>query len=182
MRPGRENRGYDLRQNDQSPIRTIAAIIVFFIGSLFAGLGRGYAEAGFVQPAEIFERAIRNTSTNTYVVFVTIVNDRTGEAHSACIAAPLLLGAIHREYDLKYDASSIEKAIEIALANPSRQFHFSKQVAIDNIPMPGKETGMYLQNQLRYQFRLREACVLVRQGKSVFLADLTGQVSLDHTK
>jgi hypothetical protein len=174
MLPDQESRRYCLRENDRSLIRS-AAVIVFFIGALFVSQGRAYAEADFVQSATTFEKAIRNRSTHTYVIFATIVDDRTGEAHSACIPAPLFLGAIHREYDLKYDAPSIEKAIEIALANPTREFHFSKQAAIDNIPLPGKETPTHLER------RLREACVLVRQGESVFLADITGQVGVDRT-
>jgi hypothetical protein len=175
-----------LRQSDQRLIRAIAAT-AFLIGALFVNFGRGYA-ADFFQPSEIFEKAIRNRSTHTYIIFATIINDRTGETHSACIAAPLLRGAIHREFDLKYDAPSMEKVVEIALANQTREFHFSKQAAIDNIPLPLPENVIdnlpLPEKEIRrhLQLRLREACVLVRQGKSVFLADLTGQVSVDQTK
>jgi hypothetical protein len=175
-----------LRQCVQRLIRAIATT-AFLIGALFVNFGRGYA-ADFFQPSEIFEKAIRNRSTHAYIIFATIINERTGETRSECIAASLLRGAIHKEYDLKYDAPSIEKAIEIALANQTREFHFSKQAAtdniplslpentIDNLPLPEREARRHL------QLRLKEACVLVRQGKSVFLADMTGQVSVDRTK
>ena len=136
----------------------------------------------FHQSSAIFEKAIRNKSTHSFIVFATIVNDMTGEIHTQCIPAFLLLGAIHREYDLSYDTASIEKAIKIALENPNREFHFSKQAAINNIPLSGNETENHLQDQLQFQLRLKEACALIREGKSVFLADLTGQVSVDRTK
>jgi hypothetical protein len=197
-------RSIRLRRNDQSLFRTIVAFTAFLVGPLFVSFDRGHAEDGVVQSPEkyekaihhsldreraetelarlSFEKAIRIQSTHTYVVFVTIVNDNTGEKHSACIAARLLLGAIHKEYDLKYDASSMEKVIQIALANPSREFHFSKQAAIDNMPLPGKEKGGHLEDQRQYQRRLQQACALVREGNLVFLADITGQVSIDRTR
>jgi hypothetical protein len=169
-----------LRKNDRSLIRATTTIAVILIGILCSALGR--AEAEFRQSSETFEKAIRNNSTHTYVVLATIVDDLTGESHTQCIAAPFLLGAIHREYDLSHDAASIEKAIRIALANPTHEFHFSKQAAIDNIPLSGKETGSHLENQRKYQLRLQEACVLIRQEESVFLADITGKVSIDRSK
>jgi len=76
----------------------------------------------------------------------------------------------------------MEKAVQIALANPSREFHFSKQAAIDNIPLSGKEKGDHLEDRRQYQRRLQQACVLVRGGNLVFLADITGQISVDRTK
>jgi hypothetical protein len=105
-----------------------------------------------------------------YIIFATVVNDQTGETRSDCMQAPFLLGAIHREYDLKYDAPSRDKAIQIVLANPSRVFHFSNQAAIDKLPS--------LTEQRNQQFN-REACALVRQGKSVFLMDATGSVAVN---
>jgi hypothetical protein len=142
-----------LCQNHRSLIRTAGAITVFLI-STFVDLSRGYAQADFVQPSETFEKAIRNKSMHRFVVYATIVNDVTGEIRTQCIPASLLLGAIHKEYDLSHDAASIEKTIKIALENPTREFHFSKQAAIDNIPLSGKETENHLQDQLQFQLRL----------------------------
>jgi hypothetical protein len=53
------------------------------------------------------------------------------------MAANLLIGAIDREYGLDYGVVSIEKATAIALQTSPRVFHFSKQVAIDNLPTLG---------------------------------------------
>ena len=53
-----------------------------------------------VQPQPAFDAALRDTSTSPQFVAVTVVNDESGETISGCIAASLLLGAIHREYDL----------------------------------------------------------------------------------
>jgi hypothetical protein len=95
------------------------------------------------------------------------VNDNTGETQTECMPANLLRGAIHREYNLDFDAASIEKVIQIALANSSRVFHFSKQSAIDNIP---SKKGMK-----NYQ----EACPLIKQGKSAYFTDIGWQVRVD---
>jgi hypothetical protein len=58
--------------------RLIAWIAMLFVASsAFAGDGR--VEPEFVQPQANFEKAIRNESTMTYIVFATVVNDRTGE-------------------------------------------------------------------------------------------------------
>jgi hypothetical protein len=137
----------------------VAAIL-----AAFALASNGRAETEFVQPRAHFEKAIRDMSTSNYVIFATFVNDKTGEAHTDCIDGALLVGALVRENDLGHDVESMEKAREIALANPSRVFHFSKQAAIDNIPLFGRYAERFLS-------RYRDACILVKQGRSVFLGD-----------
>jgi hypothetical protein len=153
--------------------RSIGSIVLllaaFLVGEIFIFASRGNAESEFVQSPAHFEKAIRNTSTSTYIVLVTIVNDKTGEALAECMPAPFLRGAIHSQYDLKYDASSAEKAIQIALANPFRVFHFSKQAAIDLV------SSFAGDHRLRYQ----KACALVRRGQSVFLTDRAGLIRTD---
>jgi hypothetical protein len=153
-------------------IRAVTFVSVFLSGALFVLAGLVHAEPEFVQSQANFEKAIRDKSTSLYLIFVTVVNDDSGEVHTECFPAPFLLGAIRKEYDLNYDAGSIEKAIQIAFANPSRVFHFSKQAAIDNVPSFTKDANVF---RLRYQ----EACALVKEGKSVFLSDRGGQVRVD---
>jgi hypothetical protein len=127
------------------------------------------AAAEFVQSEEHFERAIRNRSTRHYVVYVTIVNDNTAAAYTGCHSAGFLIGAIYREHnDRDSDSFSWEAAIRTALANSSHVFHFSRKEAIDNLPLDERQLQHY-----------REACELVRQGKSVFFADLTGELRID---
>jgi hypothetical protein len=156
--------------------RRVAAALTVAIAAaaLVAPAGDGHAEPEFVQPRAIFEKAVRNTSTQTYVAFATVVNDRTGESRTECMAANLLMGAIHREYDLDYSVSSQEKAIQIALQTSPRVFHFAKQAAIDNLPSLGDGPSAK-----RWRDKYQKTCPLVREGRSVFLADLTGQVGID---
>jgi hypothetical protein len=157
----------DLSGSGNGSTRPVSLIATFFAVTLIVFASALHAEPEFVQSQANFEKATRNRSTVTYIVFVTVVNDITGEAQTECMSAHLLLGAIHREYNLDYDASSIEKAIQIALANSSRIFHFSKQAAIDNIPS---------KRQIKdYQ----EACPLVKQGKSTYFTDHGWQVRVD---
>jgi len=140
---------------------------IFLIALLFAGNVR--ADSEFVQPQAVFEKAIRNTSTNKYIVYVTAVDDNTGERTSGCVEAALLRTAILWENDLGSGPSSLKRAIQIALDNPSHVFHFSKRAAIHNVPL----------DEIAQQQKFRDACVLVKQGRSVFLADLTAEVLVD---
>jgi hypothetical protein len=146
--------------------------MLFVASSAFAGDGR--VEPEFVQPQANFEKAIRNRSTMTYAVFATVVNDRTGEIRTECMAANLLIGAIDREYGLDYGVVSIEKATAIALQTSSRVFRFSKQAAIDNLPTFGDAPSA-----ARWRDKYQKACPLVMQGRSVFFADITGQIGVD---
>jgi hypothetical protein len=159
-----------LRCDGNRSIGSIALIAAFSVGVLSIFASGGHAESEFIQSQENFEKAMRDRSTSPHVILVTVVNDNTGEAHTECFPAPFLLGAIHREYDLNYDAGSIEKAMQMVLANSSRTFHFSKQSAIENLP-PFREGEI--------KARYHEACALVREGKSVFLSDRGGQVRVD---
>jgi hypothetical protein len=149
-------RKFDLNRGGW-PIRAVYFVSVFLSGALFVLASIVHAETEFVQSQENFEKAIRDRSTSLYFILATVVNDNTGEAHTECFPASFLLGAIHKEYDLNYDAGSIEKAIQIALANSSRVFHFSKQTSIDNVPSFTKDAKVF---RLRYQ----EACALVTEG------------------
>jgi hypothetical protein len=168
---GSRGRRISLPNDGSTSIGHIFLIANIFACAISVFANEGRAENEFVQSQAHFERAIRNRSTETYVIFATIVNDNTGEAHTECVAAPFLLGAIHREYDLIYDEPSIDRAVQIALANPSHVFHFSKEVAIKNIPSFTKDAEVFRR-------RFQEACALVRQGRSVFLGDRGGQIRI----
>ena len=74
--------------------------------------------------------------------------------------APALLLAIHRENGLPFDPWSREVARQIAFANNSRAFRFSKPAAIESLSFTEQKRSLYA-----------EACVLVKQGKSVFLTE-----------
>jgi hypothetical protein len=154
--------------------KTAAAWTVALVTALFAAAKDGRAESEFIQPQAVFEKAIRNMSTSTYVVFATVVNEKTGEAHTECMPSNLLMGAIHKEYDLDHSVASREKAIQIALQNSHRIFHFSKQAAIDNIPtFDDSSAGK------RRRDDYQNACPLVREGKSVFFTDRGWQIRVD---
>jgi hypothetical protein len=124
------------------------------------------ADDEFMQPQEIFEKAIR--SPNRYVVYITVVDDNTGETNTGCVLAGLLGGAIHRELGLDNSVSAQQRALRVEPENKSHVFHFSKQAAIDNVP-----------KEIMKQKTFRDACARVKQRKSVFVADLTGQPFVD---
>lgn len=89
---------------------------------------------GVVQSQTSFEAAVANASTAPSYVLITVVDDGLKTQRSTCTTVNLLLGAIHREYGLEYDAKGVAAAKRIALANQSHVFHFSKAEALKNVP------------------------------------------------
>jgi len=116
-----------------------------------------------IQSQNDFGIAIRDRSTSPYIVLVTTVDDRTGESRTGCTEAHFLLGAIILEKLDGYGKNNseniikTEKAQQIALENSSHVFHFSRQDALDNLP-------------IKYQ----EACDMIKRGMRVRISDITG--------
>ena len=153
------------------------------------------------QSPESFSAAIRDNSTSPVYVLITVVDDTTGQARTGCNTANLLLGAIHMEYGLTYDAAAVANAQNMALANPSHVFHFSKPEALTNIAFRYSPHDMEVARQLIQPLndqQLREgfsdrgelqvssfavqdarACALIERGLWVRMADRTGKLILD---
>jgi hypothetical protein len=91
---------------------------------------------------ELFVRAIENNSTAPNYVLITVVNDKTKEARLICTEAPFLLGAIHRELQISYEAAGVCKVITLALSQKDRVFHFSRKDALKNIQPPYNEKNL----------------------------------------
>ena len=97
-----------------------------------------------------FEAAIHNYSTAPSYVLITVVDARSATARSTCTTANLLLGALHREYDLEFDAAGQYKAEQFALANKSHSFRFTRQQAIDNVPLYFSDSDLaYVREKLQ---------------------------------
>jgi hypothetical protein len=123
--------------------------------AIFATGLSGRSTAQTRQSQAAFETAIRDSSNSPYVVLITVVDDRTGQAETGCTLATFLRGAIYVEKwgsPVNRPAAEtrprLEEAQQIALANTSHVFHFSSQAALDNI-LP-----------LSYQ----EACSAIEKG------------------
>jgi hypothetical protein len=156
-----------------------------------------------VQSRESYEAAIRNNSTSPSYVLVSIINSEKGQMKPVCTTANFLLGAIHREYGLGYEAADSSKAAEIALKNQAHVFHFHQQAALDNIRVEYSENELSAArvllaslstgelrttfSSLRPEIRLpivgyamdAIACALVERGLSPKLSDRSGQVHID---
>ena len=91
------------------------------------------AHCGALKPKDHFASAIENNSTSPNYVLVTIVNEVTKETRLICTPAPFLLGALHKEHHLAYDAAGSGKAKELALAAKDRIFYFSNSDALKNV-------------------------------------------------
>jgi len=82
---------------------------------------------------ELFENAIANKSTSPSFVLITVVDATSGQEHVVCTEAPLLLGALHREYGLGYTAEADGDIDRMALSNSTRVFTFSERKALLNV-------------------------------------------------
>jgi hypothetical protein len=134
------------------------------------------------QSQERFEEAIRDNSTSPFFILYTAVDDRTGEARKRCGTANLFRGAIHREYSLPYDKASQAKVTEIVLSSPDHVFHFTKQEALDNIPVRYSQEAIISARKMLAElnedpilrtFGHNEAvgCALVERGQSARMGD-----------
>jgi len=143
--------------------------------ALFAGLtllidGTSECVAGPYQPHANFEAAVRDSSTSPYVVLLTAIDDRTGEARTGCTTADLLKGAIwmqtwaHSGQQTRAeDKLRSEEVRRILIRNTAHVFHFSDPGALRNtFPFPISE-------------RYPQACDAISRGVRVRIADLTGQ-------
>lgn len=83
--------------------------------------------------AKAFATAIEDESTAPHYVLVTIVDDVKHDTTQACIEAPFLLGAIHREFGIPYNESGSAKVLSIALRSEDHVFHFRKRRALRNV-------------------------------------------------
>jgi len=89
--------------------------------------------AGYSNPSEIqFWRAITNNSTAHSLVVISVTN-KNGSTATFCVDSRSLLGAIHTEFDLKYDNSGEKKAIQIAMHMYNNGFIFNNNLALSNI-------------------------------------------------
>ena len=177
-----------------------ARISRFIAGAMILSVGLSEQVAGQgLQPQADFENAFGihpgspyvTYSTSPYVVRITVVNDRTGEASTVCVDANLLSGAIYLEnggsfehYDLPvtkegfFDftkqprrestpeaierAKKLVEARKIAVANSSHVFHFSNPEALKNISR-----------------HYPEACAAIEQGKRARIEDITGRIRVE---
>jgi hypothetical protein len=153
------------------------------------------------QSSESFAAAIRDDSTSPVYVLITVVDDTTGLARTGCTKGSFVLGAIHMEYGLAYDAEGVANARSMALTNASHVFHFSKPEALTNVAFRYSPHDMEMarqliqpltDQQLREGFSVRgelqafsdavqdaRACALIERGLWVRMADRTGELLLD---
>lgn len=159
-----------------------------------------------VQSAASYEAAIHNQTTAPSYVMVTIVDANTNVERITCITANLLMGALHKQNRLGYDAEGRLKATELALSNTAHRFTFSSDDALRNILIAFSPEDL---EEVRARFaplstgELREgfgtkpwgalhsafadrryrdavACVLIERGLSPYMGDLSGAVSISN--
>ena len=157
-----------------------------------------------IQSTASYEAAVRDDSTSPGYVMVTIVNANTGAARTTCTTANLLVGAIHRQYGLDYNAEGVRQARELTLAHTDHRFTLSAQAALRNFPESFSPEEL---DQVRSRFarlspeELREgfsskprgklhefvsgrrsrdaaACALIGRGLAPYVRDRSGSIAL----
>ena len=147
-------------------VRINSTLLIVGLSILSIGLPRD-AAAQAHQSQAAFETAIRDDSSSPYVVLMTVVDDRTGQASTGCNTANLLRGAIYIEKFGSIESkvttethSRLEVVKTLAAENTSHVFHFSHPAALPNV-LP---------------FRYPDACAAIERGTSARIQDLTGKV------
>jgi TonB family protein len=143
--------------------RVFSTYFIVALSALLVGLPKNSA-AQSLQSQAAFETAIRDKSTSPYVVLITVVDDRTGQANTGCTSANRLRMAIYLEkWGPPPGTNSMHDEVEkIALENTAHVFHFSNQSALDSV----------------FPFRYPEACAAIKRGVRARIADLTHQILL----
>jgi hypothetical protein len=187
-------------------MKVAIAPLILTVAAVTASAPPGGGEP--TQSRASFEAAIRTDSTAPLYVLITLVDDKSKSARSVCTTANLLLGAIHREYNLEYDEAGHARAEEIAVSNTTHVFKFSKPDALANIPVHyspsdlasvraklapltlsqlregfsslGHLHSIYrLENRERHEaYRDATACVLIERGLSPGMGDRSDQLWL----
>ena len=82
---------------------------------------------------QIFKSSYENNSTAPNYIVFKAKDLNTGTIKEICCEAPFLSGAMHREFNIKYDTIGINKIDSIILANRQEIFNFKNKEALKNI-------------------------------------------------
>jgi hypothetical protein len=125
---------------------------------LLASCATAFAQGRYTEA--MYRRAILDDSTSPLYVLFTLHDSRTGADRMVCTGGNFLVGAIHIEYRLDYDAAGQKRAYEIALRQPGHRFTFTSRKAVKNID-PGYTPQMLAEARQRLsgmsQTQLRHA-------------------------
>src|SRR5688572_20533697 len=81
----------------------------------------------------MYRKAILDDSTSPLYVLFTLHDSKTGADRVVCTGGNFLVGAIHMEYHLDYDAAGEKRGNHIALRTPRHRFTFTSRKALKNI-------------------------------------------------
>jgi hypothetical protein len=81
----------------------------------------------------MYRKVVLDDSTSPLYVLFTLHDAKTGADRMLCTGGNFLLGAIHMEYSLDYDAAGMKRGYDIALRQPGHRFTFKSGKALKNI-------------------------------------------------
>jgi hypothetical protein len=100
----------------------------------------------------MYRKAILDDSTSPLYVLFTLHDTKTGTNRPVCTGGNFLVGAIHMEYHLDYDAAGEKRGHDIALRQPGHKFAFTTHKALKNID-PGYTPQMLAEARHRFSGR-----------------------------
>ena len=103
-----------------------AALVLLLISCVTAPAASKYTD-------RMFRRAVLEDSTSPFDLLFTLHDPKTGSDRVVCTVANGLVGAIHSEHHLDYDAAGERAAEQIALTTPLRRFTFTSRKALRNV-------------------------------------------------
>ena len=126
-------------------------LVILLAASLTVAAESRYTEA-------MYRKAIFDDSMSHLYVLFTLHDAKTGPDRTICTGGNFLVGAIHMEYRLDYDAAGRKRAYDIALRQPGHRFTFKSRTASKNIdsgytPQKLAEARQRLSGMSRAQLR-----------------------------
>ena len=114
----------------------------------------------------MYRQALAVRSTAPLYVLIKLQDPQTRRYEVACISAPFLLGAIHKEHGWDHDREGERRAMELALRQPGRAFRFSNKDARRNAS-PRYAPGVLDEHRRALAgFSNRELISQLRSGRS----------------
>jgi len=127
------------------------ALLILLVSCVTVAAQSRYTDA-------MYRKAILNDSTSPLYVLFTLHDMKTGADRTICTGGNFLVGAIHTEYRLDYDAASMKRSYDIALRQPGHRFAFKSRKALRNVesgytPLMLAEARQRLSGMSRAQLR-----------------------------
>ena len=99
-----------------------------------------------------FVAAVQNSSTFSYFTVITVKDLNTGETKEICTKGNFVIGALHKDLNIGYDAQGQQKVLDFAKSKKDRYFELKNKEALDNISFFDYNPDLVKKIQSKYDF------------------------------